>query len=112
MNEHLTTDTTDPIVVILAWLITWGIGRALKNASPRVRAGMPLLALLAALGLRVAFDAAQGHPLTVDTLLRALAAGGVAVAGHSQFREAVKLLDPAGYQKRHKPRKGSPGDHP
>lgn len=85
-----TVDATDPLVVGLTWALTWAAGRWAIPA--RYRGALPALAVLLAVAVRAGLDAAQGMPLTPETVARAVAAGGVAVMGHSQVREIQKAL--------------------
>jgi hypothetical protein len=87
-----TVDGTDPLVVGIAWALTWALGRWAPGLRDRYRGALPVVAVLLAVGARAALDAAAGDPLTLDTLARALAAGAVAGAGHSQVREVQKAL--------------------
>jgi len=86
-------DGTDPLVAILAW----GIMVLARRYAPKrwgwLRKATPALAVLLAVFLRTALAAGQGEPLTVQVVLRALAAGAVAVWGHSQLREVVKAVE-------------------
>lgn len=89
-------DGTDPLVMALAWLITFGLHAVAKKYGAKNRVVrrmqhlMPVFAVVAAAGLRAAYGVAAGEPLTASTVLRAVAAGGVAVLGHSQGREILK----------------------
>ena len=85
-------DATDPLVVALTWALTWGAGRWFSRRQfEQARQALPVIAVLCAVGLRAALDAAAGMPLSMDALLRALAAAGVAVLGHSQVRGVQKV---------------------
>lgn len=86
-------DATDPAVMVIAWGLTYAVGRwCPPDFETRVRPILPVVALLAACGARAAIDATQGEPLTLEALLRAVAAAGVAVMGHSQVREVHKAV--------------------
>jgi len=87
-----TLDGTDPLVVGLAWALTWALGRWAPGLRDRYRGALPVVAVLLAVAARAALDGMAGDPLTLDTLARAVAAGAVAVAGHSQLRELQKAL--------------------
>lgn len=91
---HPDVDLSDPIVVVITWLLTWGASKLVKGQGEmdKFRHALPALAVLIALAVRVALDTAQGQTASVETLLRALAAAGVAVLGHSQLRGAQKAL--------------------
>lgn len=87
-------DASDPLVVVVSWVLTLVAGKLLNTTERRkFRKALPALAFLFAVAIRAGVDVAQGHPLDLQTLLRALAAGGIAVAGHSQFREVAKMLE-------------------
>jgi uncharacterized protein (DUF2062 family) len=91
-------DQSDPLVVVLAWALTWAAG---KWALPKqYRATLPAVAVLAAVAIRAALDAGMGEPLTVDSALRAAVAGAVAVAGHSQVRGMAKAAKRRGGARR------------
>lgn len=87
--------TTDPLVALAAWLITWALGYLLRelNLRPKVtRKFLPLVAGVAAVALRAGIDVVTVDGLTWSTLGQGIVAGCVAVAGHSQGRELLKLL--------------------
>jgi len=88
-------DGTDPLVMALAWVVAYGVNRWCKKKGDKrkLRAATPVLAVLAAVALRTIITAVQGHPLTIDVILRAVAAGGVAVLSHSQVREVQKIWE-------------------
>jgi len=91
---------TDPVVVLLSWALTALVGRIVNlTDKPKLRSSLPLVAVLLAVGAQTAF-AAFNDTLMVDgalqwsVLLRGLAAGAMAVLGHSQMRELLKLVTP------------------
>ncbi len=85
-------DLTDPIAAVNAWLLTALLRHLAPEAWGRwLRPLTPILAVLLAVFVRTVFSAVSGEPLTVELLLRALAAGAIAVVAHSQFRELVKV---------------------
>lgn len=84
-------DASDPLVAVLAWVIAAGAKRALGSRARRYRHAIPSLAVVVAVLLRTAYASLLGQPLDVAVVLRAVAAGAVAVFGHAQFRELVKL---------------------
>ena len=86
-------DGTDPLVAVLAWGITALLRRYAPKRWAWLRRSTPAVAVLLAVFLRTALAAGQGEPLTVQVGLRALAAGAVAVWGHSQLREVVKAAE-------------------
>lgn len=91
--ENISVDGTDPVVVVLTWLLTMILGKMIERFGlDEYRAALPAAAVVLATGIRIAIEAAMGDPLSIATVLRALAAGAVAVASHSQFREVFKLL--------------------
>lgn len=89
-------DATDPAVMLLAWLLTALVKRAepwlekLGLAPAFLRASLPAIAVLMAVAIRASIVAVQGEPFSWDVLLRALAAGAMAVMVHSQVREVKK----------------------
>lgn len=88
-------DGTDPLIALLSWGLVATIRRyAPKTWVTTLRRVAPVLAVLLAVFLRVTVDQLMGQPLTWDVALRALAAGAVAVLGHSQLRELAKALPP------------------
>lgn len=92
---HPTVDVTDPIVVMTTWGLTWAIGRLLRESeADAARAYLPVVAVALAVVIRSLIDNLSGREINMDTLLRALAAAGVAVLTHSQFREVVKAKAP------------------
>ncbi len=90
METDITFDLTDPIAAVAAWALTQLAGRYMP-ADSKWRAALPAVAILTAIAARAIADVALGHPLTVELLLRSFAAGAVAVFGHSQFREFMKV---------------------
>lgn len=86
METTAAIDATDPMVVLLAWGLTYICGKA----SPKTRKVLPIVAVLVAVAVRSAMAAVEGEPLSMDVLMRALGAAGVAVLGHSQMREVAK----------------------
>jgi hypothetical protein len=90
-------DGTDPLVVLLTWALTLVVGKLVKKGKfSKLRHMLPAFAVLGAVAIRAIIEASQGAELTVDTALRALAAGGVAVMGHSQIREIQKAMTSGG----------------
>jgi len=90
MTDVITPDAIDPIVVLLAWALTYAAGRYAVPKS--LRGALPLVAVLGACALRAGGDALLGTPLDLETFLHAVGAAGVAVLGHSQFRELQKAI--------------------
>ena len=89
----LQLDSSDPVVVAFTWALTWAAGKLFVKAGlEKARKFLPGVAILAAIACRVVFDSMAGIDFSTDALLHALAAAGVAVLGHSQFREIVKLI--------------------
>lgn len=84
-------DASDPIAAIVGWLLASALRRYLGDRASAYRSLIPIVSILIAVALRAGYGAALGESFTTATMLRAVAAGAVAVAGHSQFREAVKL---------------------
>ena len=96
-------DGSDPVVTVLAWGVVALLRRyAPASWEPFLRRATPGLVVLAAVFLRALIAVALSEPFTLASVLRALAAGGVAVLGHSQLRALLKTeLTP-------KPRKKKP----
>lgn len=96
MQTTVPFDVSDPLIVIITWGLTVLLSKLPEGSSfeARIRNFIPAIAVLLAVAVRSGIDAANGEPFTVGTLLRALAAGAVAVLTHSQFREVVKILAP------------------
>ena len=91
--EQIPFDGTDPIVVMLAWLLTMLLGKLIERVGlERYRAVLPVAAVVLAIGVRVGIDVTLEGPLTWATALRAIASGAVAVTSHAQFREVIKLV--------------------
>jgi hypothetical protein len=89
-------DGTDPIVVGLTWLTTWMMMRYLPDGerSDTIRRAIPVLCVLFAVGWRAALDTfIVGADVDLATVLRGVAAGAAAVAGHSQIRELQKVVE-------------------
>lgn len=89
---HVDVDMSDPLVAVLGWALAGVLNRQLGKRARNYRHLIPTLAVLIAVGLRAAYAATLGQPIDAAMLLRALAAGAVAVAGHSQFREGAKFF--------------------
>lgn len=89
---NVQTSLDDPLLVVLTWAMTYVFSQSVKDktAYRRLRHIIPAFALLMAIFLRVLGDQITGTPLTVEALLRAVAAAGVAVLTHSQVREIQK----------------------
>jgi hypothetical protein len=83
-------DELDPVVAVITWALT---ALAAKYAVPdKLRALIPVLAILVATGLVAGLQASQGEPLSFATVIRGFGAGAAAIAGHSGFRELFKKL--------------------
>jgi hypothetical protein len=89
---HPEVDGTDPLVVVIAWALTYAAGRWAPWLQSQRRL-LPTLSVLLAVAARAALDATTGEPLTMDTLARGLAAGATAVLAHSQVRELQKAAE-------------------
>ena len=91
MQTDVAVDLSDPLVAAIAWMLAWSFARW---ASPvdraRYRHAIPAIAILAAVATR-AVDAIQGQQLDGGTVLRAIAAGAVAVAGNSRAQPGCAL---------------------
>jgi hypothetical protein len=88
-------DGTDPFVALLAWALTILARRyAPAKIKARVHQLTPAVAVLLAVFLRAGLSVAYDEPMTAQVALRALAAGAVAVWGHSQLREVIKGITP------------------
>jgi hypothetical protein len=85
----LNLDAMDPLVAVATWGLTQGVARYMPK-DKAARRFIPAIAVGIAIGVRTGIEAAQGHALTADVLLRAIGSGMAAVALHSQGREAAK----------------------
>lgn len=94
MPPTVPMDPSDPIVALFALLVTELLKRLLKPATlERVSPTIPAVVVLIAMGLRVAYDAAvTPEGITWASVLRGIAAAGVAVLTHSQFRSVAKAI--------------------
>lgn len=87
-------DVGDPIVVF----VSIALGELLKRTLPAqalafIKPVLPAIIVLLAVFARVVYDMlATGEGITVETAFRALAAGGVAIMTHTQFRSLVKAV--------------------
>lgn len=90
-------DVGDPIVVIIAIALTEALKRLLPAAMlGKLKPYLPALVVLTALAGRVIYDAlATADGVTWETAFRALAAAGVAVLSHAQFRSVLKAVQAA-----------------
>lgn len=92
--EQVPFDQTDPIAVAVAWLLTSVVSKTMESESTkRFRTALPLIAVLSAVGFRAAYSMIDGQPISLEMMLRALAAGAVAVFSHSQLREFIKVQE-------------------
>lgn len=88
--------TTDPLTVAITWALTWGAGKLFDLAEkPKLRRALPMVAVLVALLVRTVIATVEGNPVTLELLGRGLIDGAMAVLGHSQFREVLKVIAPA-----------------
>jgi len=88
-------DPSDPIVALSALVLAEALKRMLKPAAlKRIGPVIPVIVVVLAMALRVGYDAmlTEGGALTWATVLRGLAAAGVAILTHTQFRSVVKAL--------------------
>lgn len=81
---------SDPLVAALTWLLLLCARHMAGDHATRFRLTIPTVAVLLAVALRAGIAAAQGDPVTAETVLRAVIAAAGAVLAHSQFRELVK----------------------
>jgi len=94
-------DVTDPIVVLLTWALTSVVGYFVNLVDkPKLRIALPMVAVLLATGSQAALAAFDGTLVIDDAFqwsvaMEGLAAGAMAVFGHSQMRELLKLVQPA-----------------
>jgi len=79
---------TDPIVVGLTIALTWVLSK-FPVFKERLRPYLPMFALIIAVLARAILDAIEGE-VTLESLLRGLAAGGMAVMSHQQIRQLSK----------------------
>jgi hypothetical protein len=94
-------DTTDPLAVVVAWLLTAAVRFAAKKRPDSellesIRHALPLIAVLIAIFFRAAVATYEGGEVNTSTVLRGIAAGSVAVFLHSQGRELKKQKESAG----------------
>ena len=90
----LVLDATDPLVVLIAWTVTWATLKWAPSAwKDKLRRAAPALAMLVALFARAAWDSGMGEGASWDTVWHALVAGATTVAAHSQIREVFKAMD-------------------
>ena len=82
-------NVTDPIVVGLTMALTWVLGKFAPPFQDKLRHWLPLIALIFAVLLRAVLDAMESE-VTLESLFRGLAAGGMAIASHQQVRQIVK----------------------
>jgi len=93
--DPISVDMTDPTVAALAWALTTGAGKIFNLTNkPHLRATLPVVAVLLAVGVRSGADLVSGGTFDFATLVRGVAAGAVAVVTHSQFRELFKMRQP------------------
>lgn len=87
-------DNTDPAVAFLAWALTWIVGWIFSKFSAlnKFRHALPTIAVLMATALWTGITVTEGGEFSFALVTRALGAGAVAVAGHSQFKELQKVL--------------------
>lgn len=94
MPPTVPLDPSDPLVALFALMLTEALKRLLKPAAlARIGPILPAIVVLTALALRAGYDAALTEGgLTWASVLRGLAAAGVAVLTHAQFRSVAKAL--------------------
>ena len=86
-------DASDPMAVLIAWLLTQAIARWGMGHESRLRAALPYLAMALAVGFRVVVGVVQGEDLmSTELLVRAFGAGAAAVWSHSATPKALKAL--------------------
>jgi hypothetical protein len=91
---HPEVDYTDPLVALMAWLLTFMAGHVPWMNDRRHL--LPTVAVLSAIGVRAGLDVTTGEPLTAATVARGFAAGATAVLADVQRRQ----LDKARKEKR------------
>ena len=93
MNEQIEFDGTDPVAVLVSWSLTMIAGEVLtKSQQKRFRVLLPTVAILSAIMFRAVYATVSGEQIDARLILRALAAGSVAVFNHSQSREFMKMI--------------------
>lgn len=89
--EHL-----DPVTIALTVALTAAARRFSSGKLERALVRLtPLAAVCIAVGVRAALDAAQGAPLSLETVQHAVQAGANAVFAHAAYRSLVKQIPAA-----------------
>ena len=92
MPETIPFDPSDPTIALGALVLAEALKRLAPSLFERLSPVMPLIVVLLAVAIRALVDAVSAEGLTVTSFLRGLAAAGVAVLTHAQFRSVVKAL--------------------
>lgn len=92
MSPTIPIDPSDPLVAFFALGLMEALKRVLKPAAlARIGPIIPVIVVILALAMRVGYDASGGQ-LAWSSVLRGLAAAGVAVMTHTQFRSVAKAV--------------------
>ena len=85
-------DGADFGIVAITWALVWVIKKVTKDKFDKIRSFLPLVAVAVAIGTTAAMEASTGTEFSMATVMTGLVAAGVAVLGHSQGRELLKML--------------------
>lgn len=97
----MTTDTIDPVTMLVTIGLTWAVRRCASGQAERVLLRItPLLAVLLAVGWRAGAAVVGSEALTWALAQDAAQAGVNAVFAHAAFRSLVKEL-PQGQEEQH-----------
>jgi len=89
-------DAADPLVAVIAWALTALLRRWTPDGWGWLRKATPAIAMLVAVFVRTIWGILEsGEVVTADLVLHGVTAGALAVWGHSQFREVLKVSSDA-----------------
>lgn len=93
-----TLDATDPLVIFTTWALTQIVGNLFDlTERPKLRVALPAIAVLIAVLIRVTgatWTEGWAEGFAWPVLWCGLVDGAIAVLGHSQLREVLKLVKP------------------
>jgi uncharacterized membrane protein len=92
MPKTLSFDPSDPVLALATLLLAEVLKRLAPSLAERLSPVLPLVVVLLAVALRALVDAVSAEGLTWSSVLRGLAAAGVAVLTHAQFRSVAKAV--------------------